>query len=934
MANSKYIGKERLSVDNGNVAIAPFDLEQQIHDPIRKLLGKYYRNENPDNSNSSITYNNPDDFFEYTTPNGDVVRIDISYADAVTQKEAREVDPIRCNEHGTCNEDILEESPFGTSQRIKLHFSVVSFHTPEVWGDPGPGAARAVILDEVLRIGNLLQLTGAGKERRAKLVVRDSVFRMQLPFEQELEEVRALSGATNRISFVKFNPVYNFFSKKYEEVLQEFDIHHVNNILPNLYILTDVTDSFNDNKKPQSKLLQHATLNGNISKNILSGQIAKPPGFGPHGGEEQKFAPLKKPGTSTRDYFEQWARELNRPQNTRNLLGDFSDQFRNIIIGRSEVEEFDSILKKRFLYPMYTEIEFSTQTNTQIAEILKNSQLDSLLIRDVVETNPDMEHAFVDSTVVHKTVKNLDEVSRNLISRRVRHSQLRMWDVMEWWRQRVNTIDENGKVRSNLDEDFLNFSSLDFGVLIGELFSDINENPQSRFLRNILTLVFGLGLKKLIKNNLRTAEDIMNGVPAYSETVFYAIQKGSGTNKQTIYLPNSNDVDIMRYVDTQVSYAKTQNYKILAYQLVIGSDYEYSAMLAPSEAPAQVDPGEGEAEEEPLDPAVQAYVDAAAARGHVISPNIQVLAPADRFNLDAPLPPLPPITAAASSDEIEIDLRQVPRIHLIETEYVGDRTYTIFDKPPVHPDVNIVPYKNVKNQILIWLNGEIGDYKESPVIIEEEDMIEVEQHLGGYISPTMVDEFERDGWPPIHYRTDDSVEAFEVFRIDEKPLAGKEYESFRGHKHAVISTNETSSGAFVDKLKPNRKYYYTFRARDKKGHISNPTSIYEVELVENSGAIYPLINTVVIFREKKRVPSKSMRKYIQIRPSFQQRLTSDILTEVGLPTEDRSINLSEISLGKASPQVWDKKFKFRFKSKKTRKMFDLNLTFKRRNINE
>ncbi len=47
-----------------------------------------------------------------------------------------------------------------------------------------------------------------------------------------------------------------------------------------------------------------------------------------------------------------------------------------------------------------------------------------------------------------------------------------------------------------------------------------------------------------------------------------------------------------------------------------------------------------------------------------------------------------------------------------------------------------------------------------------------------------------------------------------------------------------------DKNTPNKKYYYTFKTIDYHGNISNPSPVYEVEIVDDNGASYFLMNTV------------------------------------------------------------------------------------------
>ena len=49
---------------------------------------------------------------------------------------------------------------------------------------------------------------------------------------------------------------------------------------------------------------------------------------------------------------------------------------------------------------------------------------------------------------------------------------------------------------------------------------------------------------------------------------------------------------------------------------------------------------------------------------------------------------------------------------------------------------------------------------------------------------------------------------------------------------------KSDNASFVDDLQHNKKYYYTFRSQDVHGHVSNPSNIYEVELIKHNEAAY------------------------------------------------------------------------------------------------
>ena len=147
--------------------------------------------------------------------------------------------------------------------------------------------------------------------------------------------------------------------------------------------------------------------------------------------------------------------------------------------------------------------------------------------------------------------------------------------------------------------------------------------------------------------------------------------------------------------------------------------------------------------------------------------------------------------------------------------------------------------------------------------------------------------------------------------------------TYRGHRY--------DSRSLVDYIEPNKYYYYTVRTVDYHGFISNPTELYEVRMVNNDGIIMPSIRTVPLAPSGlKRIPSRDMRRYIQISPNYvNQIITPDELTKVlegvPMPESTKDIDLQDIEVGMSRPSVWGRTFKLRFTSRATGRKFDVNL---------
>jgi hypothetical protein len=208
----------------------------------------------------------------------------------------------------------------------------------------------------------------------------------------------------------------------------------------------------------------------------------------------------------------------------------------------------------------------------------------------------------------------------------------------------------------------------------------------------------------------------------------------------------------------------------------------------------------------------------------------------------------------------------------------------------------------------------------APITIVPSD----EEQKQKYKNANMVD---KDG--NINFKTDDHSGYFEIYRLEEHP---EKYEDFSNSLIASVKTDvsdltsqEATTAAFVDDVRPNKKYYYIFRVVDNHGHVSNPTPVYRVELIDENGSIYPIVETVDFVENKKRRPTKQMRKYLQISPNLSQVLVNE--EKSGLEGVESAAGVKEVFLGRMERTLFGKSFKIRLISKNTGKIIDFNVNF-------
>ena len=277
-------------------------------------------------------------------------------------------------------------------------------------------------------------------------------------------------------------------------------------------------------------------------------------------------------------------------------------------------------------------------------------------------------------------------------------------------------------------------------------------------------------------------------------------------------------------------------------------------------------------------------------------------------------------TVELTGYEAEYQIKMRPVAEIVEVPYFTTTT-SVLSKPPPPPEVSITPYRGVNDTLLLSLSSTNIEVEQFPTPIEEGEDKLFEMHLNAQNS--------LDG--RITFSQDDSTAFFQIYRMDTPPSS---YADFAGKLRNTLTTLLSSEEKIVratsighdETLLPNVKYYYTFRSVDYHGNYSNPTPVYEVELVDDAGAVYLLVKIHEFPVVTSDVPSIDMKKFIEIIPALSQ-VTADIPINTSVPDPS---DLATVELGNiddAEHRIWDKTFKIRLTSKKTGKKLDFNVTF-------
>ena len=384
---------------------------------------------------------------------------------------------------------------------------------------------------------------------------------------------------------------------------------------------------------------------------------------------------------------------------------------------------------------------------------------------------------------------------------------------------------------------------------------------------------------------------------------------------QNIYFPNTRAA--INYIDSQVKYGKKYHYQIHAITLVIGLKYFYR---------------------NPTTPVLEnTYTD------EFLMASGKLIAGTD--------PSSGQKAAAAPGGGLafwsQMELVVQPDVVIAEVPYATLGTINMISAPPVGPSVQFFTYKkdidsnnDTTPTMDIFLQNSTVSHTVLPKPIEDVDYEYYQDVLAAQ-------SLSGDDTGKIFFSADDPVAAYRVYRLETKPLDladfANSYEKYNSLEEENIIINQN--------LEYNKKYWYTFRSEDIHGGVSNPTHIYEIELVSLSDgvsentpvAIYPVIKSYAIeefFIGTPYPKKKSFKKYIHIRPAAnQEKLKMDSYFGADSAKDIEPVFGENIPQKNGAPLYvigekqadgnynLKRKVKIRLTSKATGRKIDLNVNF-------
>lgn len=638
------------------------------------------------------------------------------------------------------------------------------------------------------------------------------------------------------------------------------------------------------------------------------------------------------------DYFQAYAKAFEEGvlDPTLGYMPDIHNKHKNIVF---TTDNLDLIKYEEHanIFPMFNRIEFWRDKESEIANALYETGLEKYVLSHIVFDSDSLLGSSADSAFEDTNLKHVEKICKfaagttapgetGIIDSysidKTTTSILPHADFSEI----LDEYKEEGNASSNLKNKISAFNSTTTFVGTGWK-ENIDDFDDFNFEKSLKALILEMKIASIAKKYHRSFEDIIKGKECYSETIAYKIDKYRDSDLQadnpvpiqSFYFPNTGDVEKFVYCDTQISYGETYAYRVNAFRLVFGNKYKY---LSPTS-------GDFLVEEK------------------------------THFN-----------KKVRYTNDLYLSLVEVPYYGWTnELQY----SVTTNNFPPIPPQVTFLPYRNVNDKLMIRLETSYGEYDSKSVhIFEGPDPLHQEQKSDKEIFDIIKQSQSVFSNSPVKFKSDTPVQEYEILRLGPDPETGltsapDSYTDFAKAEREIIipkqakyyvdlSEEGDESTVYkpypsvimglntefkLNKIQPNRTYYYTFRSRENIGGdlaISNPSEVYKVEMISDPGKTLG-IPRITVYEFKKKLPphtSKTMQKFLHVKPSL------NMVAVDGDPDLPETYNPSSNAippLGKLNNKLFSsadqetRKFKIRLTSKSTGKKIDINVKFKHSHLN-
>jgi len=502
----------------------------------------------------------------------------------------------------------------------------------------------------------------------------------------------------------------------------------------------------------------------------------------------------------------------------------------------------------------------------------------------------------------------------------------------------------------------------------------VNSEIVTNTLNDVVKFInnrFSTSKPQSLEEFLNSALGVTSADDKYHETLAYRIQKiggpPTGDSRTENTLQNFwffNAASVINYIDTQVKYDTSYTYKIFSYVAIQGFKYKLSDLSVTRQIATEgdinclefYDPVTGEtsanifSDDQTI--GIETINEATLRAKQEWQQEVDALVASISAAVTSDVPDLveqlrvlneedPRALLQASSFEgdinqfatnaqakstfrylADLNISIEPSLKIVEVP-IQQKTFKILDNPPNDLIATPRQVKDQSHRIMFFLSYDTfsPDTVPYPTTLTSADRDNKTNYLQG--NDLVEDDF-------IQEESVSRPVSFEVYRVSEKPSS---YQNFENNIREIINLSILDQqqvkldASFSEKVKPNQKYYYTFRVINENDIAGEFTPIFECELINDGGYVYSRFNQLSedeLLLDQISEPLMSFKKLFNVVPNIQHL----IINSDDVDFSDSAFNqIDNFSLGVADDKIWGKTFKIRLTSNKTGKKIDLNIKF-------